>query len=105
MTVRQDQQRIDWERVVVRKQREAWDWLNRNLDQSERGNVSPESDGLGLRVAIQSIRAEELLRGLHRDVFSPGFEMPITRAENGSIRSAWFGYSEPLNLSRHYIPL
>jgi hypothetical protein len=104
MTVPEDQLRLDWQRVIARKLREAWDSLDKNLEETEGRTVLSESDGLALRVVIQSIRAEALLHQLHRDVFAPGFAMNGTQVEENGMRSAWFGYSEPINLSRHYIP-
>lgn len=103
--VREDQMRVDWQRVMARKHKETLAWLAENLEPAEPCNVMDESDGLALRVVIQSIRAEGLLYRLHLDVFAPAFAMNGTRVEEGGIRSAWFGYSEPSNLSRHYIPL
>ncbi len=96
MTVSDQLQRIDWQRVISWKAQECWDWLYANLDQSEQFTILDESDGLALRIVILSIRAEELLARLHRDVFAPTFQMPTTRVHEDGARSAWFGYSEPL---------
>jgi hypothetical protein len=105
MTVRRDQQRIDYQRVMARKEGEVWSWLNRNLDGTEQCSVLSESNGLALRVVILSIRAKELLLLLHQEVFSPGFVKPAPSLNENGVWSAWFGYSEPWDLSRYYISL
>jgi hypothetical protein len=105
MSTGSDVMRASWQRVMARKQPETRDWLNGNLDQTERFTVLSESDGLVVRVVIQSIRAEALRHKLHKDVFAPGFAMNGTRVEENGMRSAWFGYSEPLDLSRYYTSL
>jgi hypothetical protein len=84
---------------MSRKERKAWAWLRRNIVETELYNVLRGPDGLALRVVIRSIRAEELFRNLHRDVFSPDLEMPIIQLEKNGVRSACFSYSEPLNPS------
>jgi hypothetical protein len=103
MMVSQQQQRMDWVRVISRKKPECWEWPYANLDETEYFSVLDESDGLALRIVILSIRAEELLTRLHREVFAPTFAMPTTRVEEDGARSAWFGFSEPTYFSRYYV--
>jgi len=81
---------------MSRKERKAWGWLRKNIVETELYGILRESDGLALRVVIRSLRAEELFRNLHRDVFSPDLEMPIIQLEKNGVRSACFSYSEPL---------
>ena len=67
MMVSEEQQRLDWVRVISRKKQECWEWANANLGETEYFSVLDESDGLALRIVILSIRAEELLKRLHRE--------------------------------------
>lgn len=97
--VGEDPERLDWQRVMSRKERKAWNWLRRNIVETELYNIVREPNGLAVRVVIRSIRAEELFRDLHRDVFSPDLEMPIIHLEKNGVRSACFGYSESPNPS------
>jgi hypothetical protein len=97
--------REEFVQVIVRKDREAREWVNKNLDGTERYAIVRDPNGLGLRVAIISIRAKEKLMGLHRSVFSPVFAKPTPSLDQNGVWSAWFGFSEPLNHSTYYIPL
>jgi hypothetical protein len=96
-------QRSDYEQTILRKAPEAATWLGKSLDATEEFNILIEPNGLGVTVAICSIRAESLLMDLHADVFS-GFVKPHTRVK-GRVRTAWFGYSEPLDRSVHYVSM
>jgi hypothetical protein len=97
--------RIEFQRVILRKEQEVREWVSKNLDRTEQYTVLRDPNHLGLRVAIMSIRAKELLVNLHRDVFSPGFEKPKPWLQENGVWSAWFGYSEPWSPSVHYVHL
>jgi hypothetical protein len=96
--------RTECQQIISRKEWEVREWVSKNLDSTEPYTVLRDPYGLGLRVAILSIQAKQLLFDLHRDVFS-GFTKPNPWLEENGVWSAWFGYSEPWNLSRHYVPL
>jgi len=95
--------RAEFQQVVSRKEREVREWVSKNLDGTERYAVLRDPNGLGLRVEILSIRAKELLGKLHESVFSPVFAKPNPSLDENGVWSAWFGFSEPLSLSPHYI--
>jgi hypothetical protein len=94
--------REEYQRVIERKRRDVVRWISEKCDGTERYNLAVTNDGIGLRVAFQSIRAKELLSRLHKEVFSPGFEMVGLTLNEQGVWSAWFGYSEPLP-SPHYV--
>lgn len=95
-------QREEYQRIIVRKIQEVRRWVSETLDGTELYNVEPTHDGIGVRVAIKSIRAKELLLNLHKDVFWPGFEEPKPSLDEQGVWTAWFGYSEPV-ASPHYV--
>jgi len=97
-------QRTRYEQTIFRKTKAVHEWMSENLDETEGYNVVSTHNGLGLRVAIQSIRAKELLNRLHHDMFS-GFVEPRPSLDEQGVWTVWFGYSEPFEGSPHYISL
>jgi hypothetical protein len=95
-------QREEYQRIIVRKTQEVRKWVSEKLDGTELYNAEPTHDGIGLRIAIKSIRAKQLLLDLHKDVFYPGFEEPKLSLDEQGVWTAWFGYSEPV-VSPHYV--
>jgi hypothetical protein len=96
--------RTGYEQIMVRQTQRSREWLSERLHSTEEYNLVPTHDGIGLRVAIRSIRAKELLLSLHKDVFSPGFEEPKLSLDEDGVWTAWFGYSEPIP-SPHYVSM
>jgi hypothetical protein len=94
-------QRTRYEQTMFRKAEAVHEWASESLDGTERYSVVSTHSGLGLRVAIQSIRAKELLKRLHSDLFS-GFVEPRPSLDEHGVWRAWFGYSEPFEGSPHY---
>jgi len=91
--------------IIRRKAQNVREWVSDNLDSSERYCLLPDPNGLGFRVAIDSIRAKELLKALHREVFSPGFAEPKPWLQENAVWSAWLGYGEPWEPAVHYLPV
>jgi hypothetical protein len=95
-----------FQEIMVRKARDVGEWVNKNLDSTERYGISPDPNGLGFRVGILSRQAKELLLRLHREVFSSGFVEPKPWLEDNGVWTAWFGYVEPWeHPSVHFLPM
>lgn len=94
-------QRTRYEQAMLRKEQRVHEWVSKNLDSTELYSVVPTHSGLGLRVAIHSLRAKELIKRLHVEEFS-GFVEPTPRLDEQGVWTAWFGYSEPFEGSPHY---
>lgn len=101
MYVPSPSQREEYQRIILRKEQDIRRWVSKNLDGSERYNITRTHDGIGMRVAILSIRAKELLLRLHREELFTFSEPTLSLDEQG-VWTAWFGYSEPAQ-SPHYI--
>ena len=97
-------QREEYQRIILRKAEEVRRWISARLNGTEEYNIERTHDGVGLRVAIRSIRAKGLLLELYKDVFSPGFEQPKPSLNEQGVWTAWFGYSEPVS-SPHYVSM
>jgi hypothetical protein len=97
-------QRTRYEQTIFKKAQAVHEWVRETLDSTEGYSVVSTHNGLGLRVAIHSIRAKNLLKQLHRDLFS-GFVEPRLSLDEQGVWTAWFGYSEPIEGSPHYVSL
>lgn len=94
MYVQVPSQRQEYRRTMLERAQALDEWKGSHLGENESFAIWWSEDGLRFTVGICSIRAEQLMLRLHKDVLS-GFVMNnFMRSENG-VWSAWFGYSEP----------
>jgi hypothetical protein len=98
-------QRVQWQQIVARKERDTRTWISENLDSTEEYFARRDPNGLVLRVGIRSIRAKELLLRLHQELLSPGFSKPPLSLDESGVWTTWIGYAEPVNLPTHYISM
>lgn len=89
-----------YQEIMVRKTASCFEWLQGHLDSTELYSVSRDETGLCLSVAVQSLRAKQLLRDLHRAVFPAGFEEPKPWLEENKFWSATYQYLDPDLLAR-----
>jgi hypothetical protein len=98
-------QRVQWQQIIVRKERDTREWISENFDEAEEYSIQQDPNGLGFRVGIRSLRAKELFMRLHRDVFLSGFAQPKLSLDENGVWTAWFGYGEPFQPPTHYIAM
>lgn len=83
-----------FEETIVRKTQDLHEWFGEQLNEAEQCWILPDENGLSFRVALASVRAEDLLLRLHRQVL-PTFNQPKIKTDESGISTAWFGYVEP----------
>lgn len=78
--------------IILRKTSQTFEWLQEHLDSTELYSVLRDESGLCVSVAVQSVRAKQLLHDLHRAVFPTGFDEPRPWLEDNHFWSATYRY-------------